>query len=526
MSYSSAGAADPVAYRVDATKVRLDGERSANYKLGTVSGAGAITSALESELTASASISGWVYDGSFDPSDTLKAELKAGDKVLDEQPSYAYYASDGNGGYASAPLGAEPTDAGSYKVVATWSGTDNHAAKTAEAPFIVSPRQVTVTAGTPAAKEFDNTALVDSSWSVAPAAEGTGLVGNDTIVSVTVTGSQVYPGSSPNVPSDAKFDPGNSENYKVNYVNGTLTVNSRTTKYRIEATPNGGTAVYDGAEHKAEGLVYSTLTFDDKTYEVKGLSASVVGVDAGEYPVVIKGEATVWDGAQNVTEQFFVDTTAVSKLAISAAPVTIAVNDATKVAGAADPTFTGTVKGLMKDGDLGNITYSRTNASVSDEGTYPGVLTASYTANKNYTVTVNPGTFTITAAPVPIPLPPTPTPTPTPLTPLPTPLPPDDPIAPVVNALEQIIAPIATPLAGPTEETIGDDQTPLSPYDVVNCWVHYYIIIGIIITMLYGAGVLVRRINFTRKLNGYEKDVLREDEENAVEPATTEGKAV
>ena len=48
----------------------------------------------------------------------------------------------------------------------------------------------------------------------------------------------------------------------------------------------------------------------------------------------------------------------------------------------------------MAEGDLGEVTYSRTN---TDEavGTYKGVLTASYEANPNYDVTVVPGDFTI-----------------------------------------------------------------------------------------------------------------------------------
>ena len=67
---------------------------------------------------------------------------------------------------------------------------------------------------------------------------------------------------------------------------------------------------------------------------------------------------------------------------------------------------------------------------------YVGALTALYTQNGNYEVTVLNGTFTITAAPVTPPTPPTPPTSPTP-TPLPTPgtVPPDSPIAPVVTPI-------------------------------------------------------------------------------------------
>ena len=82
---------------------------------------------------------------------------------------------------------------------------------------------------------------------------------------------------------------------------------------------------------------------------------------------------------------------------ISAKAATITVADASKVYGEADPAFTGTVEGLVNANDLGEIAYSRTGND-EDVGTYDDVLTASYTANANYAVTVVPGDFTITAA--------------------------------------------------------------------------------------------------------------------------------
>ena len=74
--------------------------------------------------------------------------------------------------------------------------------------------------------------------------------------------------------------------------------------------------------------------------------------------------------------------------------MTITVDDKSKTYGEADPEFTGTIEGLVNDDDLGEIVYSRTN-SAEDAGTYEKVLTAAYTENANYTVTVVPGNFTI-----------------------------------------------------------------------------------------------------------------------------------
>ncbi len=85
--------------------------------------------------------------------------------------------------------------------------------------------------------------------------------------------------------------------------------------------------------------------------------------------------------------------------AITAKAATITVADASKVYGATDPVFTGTVEGLVNANDLGEITYSRTGND-EDVGTYDDVLTASYTANNNYTVAIVAGDFTITPAAV------------------------------------------------------------------------------------------------------------------------------
>lgn len=81
-------------------------------------------------------------------------------------------------------------------------------------------------------------------------------------------------------------------------------------------------------------------------------------------------------------------------LVITQKDVTITVDNQTKTLGDADPAFTGTVSGLVKDGDLGSITYTR---DPGEEAGQSYTIKANYTANSNYNVTVEPGTLTITA---------------------------------------------------------------------------------------------------------------------------------
>ncbi len=61
-----------------------------------------------------------------------------------------------------------------------------------------------------------------------------------------------------------------------------------------------------------------------------------------------------------------------------------------------DPAITGTVEGLVAEGDLGEVSYYRAN-DVEAPGTYEDVLDAKFTANPNYDVNVMKGNFTITA---------------------------------------------------------------------------------------------------------------------------------
>lgn len=272
----------------------------------------------------------------------------------------------------------------------------------------------------------------------------------------------------------------------------------------IDAT--GLTKTYDG--QPVSVVAGASVDGSALLYSVDGSTWSDVNpefTNVGTYTVYVKATHDGYEESAPVS----------ATVVINPAPVTIAVADASKVAGADDPAFSGTVEGLVAEGDLGDINYVRPGGEEA-AGVYVGALTALYTQNGNYEVTVLNGTFTITAAPVAPPTPPTPptppaSPTPTPL-PTPGAVPPDSPIAPVVTpivdalqgAAEAVIGDNETPLAEPRETEIGDNDTPLASHDHASCWVHWYIILGIIVTALYGACVALRRGLFSRKLKKYE----------------------
>jgi hypothetical protein len=89
-------------------------------------------------------------------------------------------------------------------------------------------------------------------------------------------------------------------------------------------------------------------------------------------------------------------------LTVTPAPLTVTVNNISRLYGAANPTFTGSLTGVAT-GDTILVAYSSTATVTSPIGTYPitaTLTTAGTTSLSNYTVTNTPGTLTVTAIPI------------------------------------------------------------------------------------------------------------------------------
>ena len=69
----------------------------------------------------------------------------------------------------------------------------------------------------------------------------------------------------------------------------------------------------------------------------------------------------------------------------------------------------------------------------------------------------------------------------------------------------------------PVEEEILDSETPLSTFDGgegdIDCWVHWYILLGIIFTSIYSASVIARRKRFSDKLDDIDDDIMGSNDE-------------
>ena len=224
---------------------------------------------------------------------------------------------------------------------------------------------------------------------------------------------------------------------------------------------------------------------------------------------------------------------------ITPAQITVNIENQTKVEGSADPTFTFNYSGVVEGETMGwtGEFVREVGEAVGDYAVTQGgfVLADNPVGNfdaGNYTLVVNPGTLTITAAttpgvpdtpdtPTPTPNTPTPLPTPDAPTPVPTPVPggggatPTDGLTATTGddaEAEEAIDDEATPLTAP--EPIDDDATPLAASEHRDCWVHWLMLLGILVTVVYYGGVGVRRVRFSSSLQSFEDDVLGNDETN------------
>ena len=277
--------------------------------------------------------------------------------------------------------------------------TDDFNVKVTNGSLTISKANLTLTSAD-LEKEYDGDPLVNGET---PLAVETGWADGEG-ATYTFTGSQTLVGHSANA-FTINWNEGTDENnYNLTKTEGQLTVSNREAKYEVTVVANSGSKTYDGEELAVSGFQNEgengipVVASNGKTYYVTGLTSEATGTDVADSvtSIPVNGTAVVKDAEGNVvTDQFSVNTQN-GTLTIGKREVTITVADASKVYGTSDPTFaTPTVEGLVDDKDLGTVSVVRTNTD-EDVGVYEEVLSAEYTSNNNYDVTIVPGNFTIT----------------------------------------------------------------------------------------------------------------------------------
>ncbi len=165
------------------------------------------------------------------------------------------------------------------------------------------------------------------------------------------------------------------------------TIDETTESDLEDAIAGNGEVVYDGETH------YVTI---DQAQLPNGWTASV----SAHPGVTVFGDINVVDVTFTDTTGKYNDYTATVLVKIVRREVTIYVNNASKKNGQADSEATNwgtTASPSIIDNDLGIITVVRAPGETGEvEGTYG--ITATYTPNNNYIVTIEDGTLTITDA--------------------------------------------------------------------------------------------------------------------------------
>jgi subtilisin-like proprotein convertase family protein len=182
-------------------------------------------------------------------------------------------------------------------------------------------------------------------------------------------------------------------NYSITEVNGSLSV----TAVPLTITANNKSKVY--------GAALPTFTASYSGF-VNGDTAASLST-----PVTLSTTATAASpvGAYTITANGAVDanytiTEVNGSLSVTAAPLTITANNATKVYGAALPTFTASYSGFVNGDTAASlttpVTLGTTATASSPVGAY--TITASGAVDANYTITEVNGSLNVTAAPLTI----------------------------------------------------------------------------------------------------------------------------
>ena len=382
----------------------------------------------------------------------------------------------------------------------------------------VEPAKLTVT--TPSAsKPYDGNALT---------AEGkaSGFV-NGEMATLKTTGGQTTVGTSENGYELVWDGSAKAANYTVEENLGTLTVSAQSIDPDDAGAFGGVTVgyltdtVYNGADQRFEPEVVDR----DGRALVKGrdyeLSFSGDVKNVGEVTATVIGKGNFAGSVERTYR-------------ITPAPLTVTTGSDSKIYDGSELTNSElSIEGLQgEDRVTAAATGSQTEVG-SSENTYR--ITWGDVDAANYVIDEHLGTLTVTPAPVP-PTPepddgttPTPEPTPSPTpgdgstpgstpdgtTPGSTPNPapaaagPLDALAGVLEGAYESVTGSPEADNPVEEERIYDAENPLGRESVEDhCWVHWYMIVGMVLTAVYGLAAALRRKNHERRLRNDMNDVL------------------
>ncbi len=337
-----------------------------------------------------------------------------------------------------------------------------------------------------------------------------------------------------------------SSNYQVTIAiaaDGYQTINPITDLVTVRITGNTGSGIYNAAPLEVSGY---TSVVDNALYQTSFISfdgnATASLTDAGT-----KAMGLAKEQFSNVSANFSNVSFAVvdGSATVAPAPLTVVTRSASKSFDGTALTASGSMTGLVGGETATFATTGSQVAQGASDNTYD--ITWDGTAKQaNYQVTATLGTLEVTAATPVVPDSPDSPDGPTPPAAPVDPVVPDSPVVP--NSVVTAITPSADAASSSTaatstaaqaqdagqanagesaalsaagaDEAIDENATPLGVFDEPSCWAHWFMLTGIIATVIYGAGVLLRRRRFTQMLKKREDRILGLDAEETGRQAT------
>mgnify|MGYP001085964834 CR=1 FL=1 len=292
------------------------------------------------------------------------------------------------GTFSYSPASGTLLNSGNYTLSVTFTpdDTENYAVAQKTVPLTVNKAPLTITAQN-TSRDY---ATANPSFSVTYSGFVNGEDVSDLGGTLTITTSADIDspaGTYPIVPSGLS-----SDNYDINFVNGTLTIN----KVPLTVTAQNASRNY-GEANPSFSVTYSGFVNGEDESDLGGtltISSADSSSPVGTYPIVPSGLTS------NNYEISYVNGT----LTINKVPLTITAQNASRTYGATNPSFGVSYNGFVNGDDesnLGGALLITTTADLSSPvGTYP--IVPSGLTSSNYTITFEDGTLSVTKAPLTI----------------------------------------------------------------------------------------------------------------------------
>jgi MBG domain (YGX type) len=345
------------------------GGSSSNYTFSYVNGSLAVATAV---LTITANPAGSVYGAALVPNGSLTVTYSGfvngdGPSSLSALPTVTNTASTGS------PVGT-------YALIPSGAASSNYSIQYVNGNYTISAANLSIAAVSENMSYGAAVPPLTASYS--------GFVNGDNASSLTTqptlstTATSTSPVGSYPIYISGASDP----NYNISYAGGTLTVGGAV----LTVTPDPASMTYGGAVPTLT-VSYSGFINGDGpgnlTAQATLTTTASSSSPAGDYPITASG----------VTDPNYTIVYNQGTLTINVATVVVTADAATKEYGAADPTFTYTVSGLLNGDNTGVFTGSLSRVPGENVGTY-AITQGTLGGGNNYTINFIGNYLTITTA--------------------------------------------------------------------------------------------------------------------------------